>query len=159
MIKKIVFFCILLVLFYYFGMNHYRLKSVIDAFMSNERYVQNKCNINDSLSVTLYFNNNRVSSIDLYNNITEKTYYYGLRDGLVSIFSEYVRGKQEGLNMVYYSDGRLCIRNTFRNNKIDGFYEHFSENGNLLYKSIYVDGIEDTVLIDIVEEIEEIKID
>jgi antitoxin component YwqK of YwqJK toxin-antitoxin module len=61
-------------------------------------------------------------------------------DGTLRRKSLAVRGKLEGEEIEYYSNGRVCERGKNVNDKRNGTWEMFDENGNKMAIAIYVDG-------------------
>ena len=55
-----------------------------------------------------------------------------------------VKGKREGEFKRYYNNSKSSIKTicSFKNDKLDGEYKEYDEDGNLIRDTVYIDGVE-----------------
>ena len=108
-----------------------------------------KDTINYSLSngerkgMWILYGRNKPKTCYTLNQIVETGYYgHNMKQGVWKEYhctgmlkSEqvYVNGKVSGLVTIYYEDGKIKTRGTFKNNKWVGPFELFDQKGNLTY--------------------------
>lgn len=56
-------------------------------------------------------------------------------------YSTFKYGKKEGTEVLYFKNGRISDSSIYHNDLQNGFAYKFRENGSLLYKSYYLNGI------------------
>ena len=145
-------------------MNNNRLMLIHLAFLSfvifnssctNKEDVQSLNNkivasINDSLDITIIFNDeNNIGTIILENKNNYTSNIYGYQDdGVTPVLNgKEINGQLEGVYLTYYPNGFLNTKSFFIGGQLDGYYEGFSENGTMIYKALFRDGIEKSVIL------------
>ena len=122
----------------------------------NNRKVIVRKEINDSLSVRFSFDkeNKNIYSLIFKNKNSNVNRFIGFRDDgfTISSITSYKNRKEVGLSYRYFPNGRLNLRVNYKDGEYHGDYEAYSEEGELLYKATYVNGIEKEVIIGTREE-------
>ena len=127
----------------------------------NSDYVEAK--INDSLDVKIFFNttNNTFSTLIIKNNQNGTHNIYGFHnDGItLSRIGSEKDGFRTGPYYTYYSNGKLNCKVNYIQGEFEGDYTCYSEDGNIIYKANYENGIEKNVEINKKDVIPEFKIE
>ncbi len=107
-------------------------------------------NDKNNVAYTKFFdqNGNTVSEGNVINKLFEGQWkYYHQASKTIMTTENYIKGKLEGLRLVYYSSGAIAEEINYKNNLKSGLYKKFAENGVLLEESIYKDNVYDGVAI------------
>lgn len=122
----------------------------------NNRKVIVRKEINDSLSVRFFFNkeNKNIHSLIFKNKNSNVNRVIGFRDDgfTVSSITSYKNRKEVGLSYRYFPNGVLNFKSNFKDGEFHGDCETYSNEGILLYKATYLNGIEKEVIIGTREE-------
>ena len=109
-------------------------------------YVQ----VNDSLSVNLFFNDsNGLRTLLIRNSNTNDEIINGYHEnGNISVHGIEHNGKREGDYLTYYSNGMLNSKIEYKNGQKNGEHMIYSEEGNRIYHAYYTNGKCDSTVLD-----------
>lgn len=120
------------------------------AKQTSSNFSNVKCELNDSLSVTLFFKENKnISSIIIENNNNNTSSFISFyKDGTTPVIIGHEKdGLRAGLYYTYYSSGRLSSKSQYLQGEIHGESICFSEDGRTIFKARYDKGIEQEVIV------------
>ena len=129
-----------------------------DVSIKDVNFIEGR--INDSIDVMIYLDkkSNNISTVIIKNKQTGVNNIWGFhRNGVTPVLSGREKdGMRTGLYLTYYSNGMLNNRVNYIKGEFDGEYMSFFEDGEIMYKAIYENGVEKEVEID--KTISEIEI-
>jgi len=114
----------------------------IDPFLNIESQ------INDSLDIKIYYGDNgSIRTIILNNSVKGESKLFSFhKDGITpTVIGSDNNGLKTGPYYTFYSDGTLNCRINYQNGEYEGNYICYSEEGEVIYKAFYENGIEKTI--------------
>lgn len=127
----------------------------VEQYDDNRKVVVRK-EINDSLSVRFFFDkkNKNIHSLIFKNKNSNVNRVIGFSDDgfTISSITSYKNRKEVGLSYRYFPNGVLNFKSNFKDGEFHGDCETYSNEGILLYKATYINGIEKEVIIGTREE-------
>ena len=121
--------------------------SLIDSMTLAEIGVHYEWHQNGNIFSETFYKNGFKDSLckffDLNGNLEKEIFYLENFEDNSSLETPYPEGLKTGYIKTYYVDGKIKEFKSFRNWKLHGKYEYFSENGELLESGNYLNGLED----------------
>ena len=99
--------------------------------------------INDSLTINIYYENSVLQAIELINSSTTTKNAIGYhKDGITpALIGNWKNSEPIGPYYTFFSNGILNCQFSYNGGEYDGNYICYSENGHIIYKAFYEEGI------------------